>query len=53
MSAPTRWLAYRRMHALIHNLVTIAALLERKPVIPQVPCGYVRAVQQRRDRYRI
>ena len=48
VTAPMRWLAYRRMHALIHNLVTIAALLERKPVIPQVPCSYVRAVQQRR-----
>merc|ERR1719217_745961 len=36
------------MHALIHNLATIAALIGRKPVIPQVPCEYVRAVQQRK-----
>ena len=27
VSASQRWLAYRRMHALIHNLATVAALL--------------------------
>lgn len=48
VSAQGRWLAYRRMHALVHNLVTVAALLGRKPVIPQVPCEFVRGVQQRR-----
>jgi len=47
VTSQMRWLAYRRMHALIHNLVTIAALLERKPVIPDVPCEYIRTVQQR------
>ena len=45
--APERWLAYRRMHGLIHNLVTVAALLNRKPVIPDVPCEDIRTVQQR------
>ena len=48
VTARQRWLAYRRMHALIHNLCTIAVLVGRKPVIPQVPCEYVRSVQQRR-----
>ena len=47
VKAKDRWLAYRRMHALVHNLATIAALLGRLPVIPQVPCSYVKAVQQR------
>lgn len=42
-----RWLAYRRMHALIHNLVTVAALVDRLPVIPRVPCAFIRATQQR------
>ena len=47
VTATMRWTAYRRMHALIHNLATVAALIDRKPVIPQVPCEYVRAIQQR------
>ncbi|KAL1507134.1 hypothetical protein AB1Y20_007987 [Prymnesium parvum] len=42
-----RLLGFRRLHALIHNLATIAALLARKPVIPQVPCELVRTVQSR------
>ena len=49
VTSQMRWLAYRRMHALIHNLVTIAALIKRKPVIPQVPCEYIRTVQQRQS----
>ena len=36
VTARMRWLAFRRLHALIHNLVTLAALLDRKPVIPTV-----------------
>ena len=32
-----RNLGFRRLAALIHNLVTVAALLGRKPVIPQAP----------------
>ena len=43
--AATRGLAFRRVHSLIHNLVLVAALLGRRPVIPQVPCAFVRAVQ--------
>jgi len=37
------------MHALIHNLVTVSALIGRTPVIPNVPCGFVKTVQQRPD----
>ena len=44
-NARARLLGFRRLHALIHNLVTAAALLGRRPVIPQVPCDFVRAVQ--------
>ena len=40
-------LGFRRLHAVVHNLVTIAGLLGRKPVMPQVPCELVRAVQSR------
>ena len=40
-----RQLGFRRLAALIHNLVTVAGLLGRRPVIPQVPCSFVRAVQ--------
>lgn len=46
MSAtPERTYGFRRLAALVHNLVTVAALLGRKPVIPQVPCSFVRNVQ--------
>lgn len=45
--APVRSLAFRRAHALVHNLVLIAALLDRRPVIPQIPCDFIRAVQPR------
>ena len=41
-------LAFRRLHALLHNLATAAALLGRRPLIPSVPCEFVRAVQPRR-----
>ena len=44
-SNKARLLGFRRLHALIHNLVTAAALLGRRPVMPQVPCDFVRAVQ--------
>ena len=44
-SAPARSYAYRRFHALIHNLVAISALLGRRPLIPDVPCEFIRAVQ--------
>ena len=40
-----RGLGFRRLHAIVHNLVTAAALLGRVPVIPQVPCELIRAVQ--------
>ena len=32
VKARERWLAYRRMHALIHNLATVAQLVGRTPV---------------------
>ncbi|KAL1525165.1 hypothetical protein AB1Y20_020036 [Prymnesium parvum] len=44
-SVRRRALAFRRMHALLHNLVLVAALLGRKPVIPSVPCSLIEAVQ--------
>ena len=44
-SSRVRSLAFRRAHALVHNLVLIASLLGRRPVIPQVPCDFIRAVQ--------
>lgn len=40
-------MGFRRLHAVVHNLVTIAGLLGRKPVVPQVPCELVRAIQSR------
>ena len=42
---PERTYGFRRLAALVHNLVTVAALIGRKPVIPQVPCSFVRNVQ--------
>ena len=42
-----RNLGFRRLAALVHNLVTVAALLHRKPVLPAIPCELVRAVQSR------
>jgi len=47
VTARMRWLAYRRMHVLIHNLVTLSALTNRTPVIPTVPCQFIIATQQR------
>jgi hypothetical protein len=44
-SSSVRSLAFRRAHALVHNLVLLASLLGRRPVIPQVPCDFIRAVQ--------
>jgi len=41
-------LAFRRLHAMLHNLATAAALLGRRPLIPTVPCDFVRAVQPKR-----
>ena len=38
-------LAFRRLQALVHNLVLLAALLGRKPVMPLVPCELIRAIQ--------
>jgi len=38
----TRALGFRRLHALIHNLVTLAILTGRTPVIPAVPCDFIR-----------
>lgn len=40
-----RGTAFRRLQALVHNLVTVAALLGRRPVIPAVPCEFVAAIQ--------
>ena len=40
-----RGLAFRRVHALVHNLVIAAVLLGRRPVIPTVPCELIKAVQ--------
>ena len=40
-----RNLGWRKLHALVHNLVTVAGLIGRKPVLPHVPCDFVRAVQ--------
>ena len=34
---------------MVHNLVTVAALLGRKPAIPEVPCAFMRAVQPLRN----
>ncbi|KAL3919280.1 MAG: hypothetical protein SGPRY_005689 [Prymnesium sp.] len=44
-SSRVRGLAFRRMHALVHNLVVVAGLLDRKPVLPAVPCSLIAAVQ--------
>ncbi len=43
-----RWLGFRRAHALVHNLVTLASLLGRKPHIPEVPCSFIRGIQPRK-----
>jgi hypothetical protein len=45
----SRNLGFRRLHALIHNLATLAFLIQRKPVIPRVPCDFVRAVTHPSD----
>ena len=48
-TAKERWYAFRRAHALVHNLVTVALLLGRRPVIPEVPCSFIRAIQPRKS----
>lgn len=40
---------FRRFHALVHNLVTLAILIGRKPVLPRVPCEFIRAVTPSND----
>jgi len=47
--AASRGLGLRRLHALLHNLVTLAFLIGRKPVIPRVPCDLVRALTHPTD----
>ena len=42
-----RQLGFRRLAATVHNLVTVAGLLRRKPVMPRVPCELVKAFQSR------
>ena len=39
-------LARYRFRTLLHNLVTVAALVGRTPVIPKVPCEFLFAVQR-------
>jgi len=44
-NAIERGAAFRRAHALVHNLVLVAALINRRPAIPRWPCDFVAAVQ--------
>jgi len=44
-SSRRRGKAFRRLQALVHNLVTVAALLGRRPMIPAVPCEFITAIQ--------
>ena len=41
--------AFRHAHAMLHNLVTVAALIGRRPAIPEVPCAFMRAIQPARN----
>ncbi|KAL1511963.1 hypothetical protein AB1Y20_005243 [Prymnesium parvum] len=41
--------AFRRLHSLVHNLVSVAALLGRTPALPEVPCAFVQRIQPRHN----
>ena len=38
--------AFRTLHAILHNLFTVAALVGRLPVVPRVPCHFIETVQE-------
>ena len=40
---------FRQLHALVHNLVTVAALVGRRAAVPEIPCAFIRAIQPLRN----